>query len=86
MHDIANHRAQLEDTNQLIEAKVIERTQELTVAYEALHQAKEAAEAANRQEAFLANMSHEIRTPMNGILGMMSSRSIQSLPLNSRST
>jgi len=37
----------------------------------ALRQAKEAAEAANRSKSeFLANMSHEIRTPMNGILGM----------------
>lgn len=37
----------------------------------ALLEAKEAAEASNKQKSdFLANMSHEIRTPMNGIIGM----------------
>ena len=55
------------------------------MAYEALHQAKEAAEAANRKSAFLANMSHEIRTPMNGILGM-TELALDTKPLNSRST
>jgi len=53
----------LEELNQTLEQKVIERTRELTTS-------KEKAEEGERlKTAFLQNLSHEIRTPMNGILG-----------------
>lgn len=58
------------EAHDLLEARVVQRTQDLASANQALEGLKNKAEATNQAKSeFLANMSHEIRTPMNGIIG-----------------
>ena len=76
--EIADRQAELEGTQALVEARVEQRTAQLSASRRQLEltnsdlrEARDQALAADKLKSqFLANMSHEIRTPMNGVIGM----------------
>jgi len=71
LQHLREYRAQVDEQQRTLEAKVKERTEALEATSEEAHQLAREAEEANRSKSqFLANMSHEIRTPMNGVMGM----------------
>lgn len=61
---IEAHTQALHQANETLEARVAERTAELTASRE------DALGLVRAKAAFLAAMSHEIRTPLNGVMGM----------------
>ena len=78
MHELAVNLAEIEAAHARVEARVRQRTADLSAANSELtrqaieiRESQAQAVAASRAKSeFLANMSHEIRTPMNGIIGM----------------
>jgi signal transduction histidine kinase/CheY-like chemotaxis protein/HPt (histidine-containing phosphotransfer) domain-containing protein len=62
---LAAFRQAANRSQELLEKRIAERTEDLEHALEA------SVSASRAKSEFLANMSHELRTPMSGVIGMM---------------
>ncbi len=70
IHDIQTSHQRLDDYDQKMELKILERTGEMELKTMKLQAAFEKAKESDRLKSeFLANMSHELRTPLNAIIG-----------------
>ncbi len=70
LDDVEDYSKQLQETNNELERRVKERTEELHIQNQRLLEAKEKVIESNKiKEQFMASISHEIRTPLNAILG-----------------
>jgi signal transduction histidine kinase/CheY-like chemotaxis protein len=75
---ISSMYMQLEQSNVILEAAVIERTRELEEQTAISRQASEA------KSQFMATMSHEIRTPINAVIGLSAAELMGGLPDTTR--
>jgi len=81
LDDVEHYSGKLIETNNDLEKRVEQRTQELKDKNEKLVLAKAKEIESNKiKEQFMASISHEIRTPLNAILGFQ--ELLQDTPLN----
>ena len=62
---LSAYRAAVHRSKEVLEQRILERTEELERALTA------SVSASKAKSEFLANMSHELRTPMSGVIGML---------------
>ncbi len=75
---IESSQAQVREYQELLEERILQRTEQLETAL------RSALAASQAKSEFLANVSHELRTPMTGVIGMLDLALDSGLPIEQR--